>query len=60
MHFTKLVPSIFYADIKSGLKIFIDCLEFTMGHHELHAANPFCVIEKDGLRIYLFQNKERQ
>jgi hypothetical protein len=58
MNFTKLIPSIFYADIKSGLKMFIDCLEFTMGHQELNTPNPFCVLEKDGLCIYLFQNKE--
>ena len=58
MNFTKLVPSIFYADIKSGLKIFVDCLEFTIGHQELNAANPFCVVDKNGLRVYLFQNKE--
>lgn len=58
MNFTKLVPSVFYADIKSGLKIFVDCLEFTIGHQELNAANPFCVVDKNGLRVYLFQNKE--
>lgn len=58
MNFTKLVPNIFYADIKSGLKIFVDCLEFSIGHDEIETAAPFCVVEKDGLRINLFQNKE--
>ncbi|MEO5563435.1 MAG: hypothetical protein ABIR18_08370 [Chitinophagaceae bacterium] len=58
MHFTKLVPNIFYVDIKSGLKTFVDCLEFSIGHDELKANHPFCVLEKDGLRINLFQNKE--
>ena len=58
MHFTKLVPNIFYTDIKSGLKTFVDCLEFSIGHNELNAATPFCVVEKDGLRVNLFQNKE--
>jgi hypothetical protein len=58
MHFTKLVPNIFYKDIRSGLKIFVDCLEFTIGHDELNTAHPFCVVEKDGLRVNLFQNKE--
>ncbi len=59
MHFTKLVPNIFYTDIATGIKTFIDCLEFTVGHDErknLH--QPFCVVEKDGLRVNLFQNKE--
>jgi len=58
VHFTKLVPSLFYTDIKIGLKTFIDCLEFTMGHEELNASNPFCVVNKDGLSIMLFQNVE--
>jgi hypothetical protein len=58
MKFTKLVPNIFYKDINSGLKTFVDCLEFTVGHDELKSKNPFCVLEKDGLRINLFQNEE--
>lgn len=58
MNFTKLVPNIFYADIKSGIKIFVDCLEFTIGHEELDADIPFCVVEKNGLRVNLFQNRE--
>lgn len=58
MNFTKLVPSLFYVDINIALKTFIDCLEFTMGHEELDAENPFCVVNKDGLSIMLFQNAE--
>lgn len=58
MNFTKLVPNIFYTDIRTGLKTFVDCLEFTIGHDELNSAQPFCVVEKDGLRANLFQNKE--
>jgi len=58
MKFTKLVPNIFYTDITIGLKLFTECLEFSIGHNELNAHQPFCVIEKDGLRINLFQDKE--
>ena len=58
MKFTKLVPNIFYKDIQSGLKTFVDCLQFTIGHNELHSNRPFCVVEKDGLRINLFQDKK--
>jgi hypothetical protein len=58
MNFTKLVPNVFYENIKDGLRLFIDCLEFKIGHDELQSAKPFCVIEKDGLRINLFENKE--
>lgn len=58
MIFTKLVPNVFYKDIQTGLKMFVDCLEFTIGHNEINTINPFCVLEKNGLRINLFQNKE--
>lgn len=58
MNFTKLVPNIFYDDISKGVKLFVDCLQFTIGHDERSSPNPFCVVEKDGLRINLFQNSE--
>lgn len=56
MHFTKLVPNIFYTDIRIGLQTFVDCLEFRIGHEELSSPQPFCVVEKDGLRVNLFQD----
>jgi hypothetical protein len=56
MKFSKLVPNIFYTDIQDALKLFVTCLEFSIDHNELDAANPFCVVEKDGLRINLFEN----
>ena len=58
MNFTTLVPNVYYQDIKDGLKLFIDCLEFEIGHEELKSENPFCVIKKNGLQIYLFQHAE--
>jgi hypothetical protein len=58
MNFTKLVPNIFYTDIKVGLRLFIDCLGFSIGHDELNSDHPFCGIEKNGLSLLLFQNKE--
>lgn len=58
MKFTKLVPNVFYTDIKVGLKLFVECLEFNIGYDELNSDHPFCVIEKDELGVMLFQNKE--
>ena len=58
MKFTKLVPNIFYTDISVGLDLFVDCLEFTIGYDDLKSENPCCVAEKDGLAIFIFQNKE--
>jgi hypothetical protein len=56
MTFEKLVPNIFYVDINDGLKLFVDCLGFAIGHDEIRSHQPFCVLEKDGLRVNLFQN----
>ncbi len=56
MKFEKLVPNIFYVDIADGLKMFVDCLGFEIGHDEINSAKPFCVVEKDGLRVNLFQD----
>ena len=58
MNFTKLVPNVFYVDIKDALRFFVDCLEFRVVHDELKSDSPFCVLERDGLRINVFQNKE--
>jgi hypothetical protein len=57
MKFTKLVPNVFYTDIKIGIRLFVDCLEFRIGHDELNSEHPFCAIEKDGLSMLLFQDK---
>jgi hypothetical protein len=56
MQFTKLVPELYYRDIQEGLKMFVGCLEFNVGHSELNSDNPFCVVEKDDLSVMLFEN----
>ena len=58
MRFTKLVPNVFFEDIKDGLHLFVDCLEFSIGYNDLNTENPCCVVQKDTLSIFLFQNKE--
>lgn len=59
MKFEKLVPSVFYADIRDSLKLFVDCLEFRVVHEEFESASPYCVIEKDGLGMLVFQDREQ-
>ena len=58
MNFTRLVPNVYYQDIKDGLKLFTDCLEFSIGHEEFNSENPFCVIKKGELQMLLFESKE--
>lgn len=58
MNFTRVVPSVFYIDISDGIKLFIDCLQFSIKHQELTISNPYCVVEKDGIRIMVFQDDQ--
>ena len=58
MNFSKLVPSVFYIDISDGLKLFVDCLQFSMEHQDLVGSQPYCVLEKNGIRIMVFQDEQ--
>lgn len=58
MHFTKLVPSVFYTDLSDGLRLFVDCLQFSILHKDLQASQPYCVLRKDGIDIMVFQNEQ--
>lgn len=57
MHFTKLIPNIFYADIRVGYQVFVDCLGFTIAYEEKQG-EPFAVIVRDDLKIHLVQSAE--
>ncbi|HEY3404447.1 MAG TPA: hypothetical protein VGK59_13755 [Ohtaekwangia sp.] len=58
MHFAKLVPSVFYKDLSDGLKLFVDCLQFTIEHKDLNTSQPYCVLKKDGISIMVFQDEQ--
>ena len=58
MNFSKLVPGVFYIDISDGLKLFVDCLQFSIEHEDLKTAQPYCVLEKDGIKIMVFQDEQ--
>jgi hypothetical protein len=58
MKFTKLVPNVFYSDIRVGLNLFVECLGFSIGYDDLKSESPFCVVEKDGLAVHLIQSEE--
>lgn len=57
MNFTRMVPSVFYTDIRDGLKLFVDCLQFTIQHKDLNTSQPYCVLQKDGIVIMVFQDE---
>lgn len=57
MHFTHLIPSVFYKDLSDGLYLFVDCLQFTVEHQDLNTSQPYCVLKKEGLTIMVFQDE---
>ena len=56
MNFIRLVPNIFYIDIRDALITFVDCLEFRIAYDEIHTQRPFCVVSKGNLGINIFQD----
>ena len=56
MKFQSLVPNVYYQKITDGLIFFVDCLGFSIGHDEIQSSQPFCVLQKDGLSILLFEH----
>lgn len=58
MKFTKLVPNIFYTDIQTGIELFVNCLQFTIGYNGLGDDEPCCVVKKDNVAVFLIQSKE--
>ena len=58
MKLIKIIPTIFYSDIKIGLELFIDCLGFTLVYSEPHPPHPFYIIQRDGVTIHLKEDDE--
>ena len=42
------------------VSVYVDCMGFTIQYRELNSRHPFCVLEKDGLRVNLFRMKHTQ
>lgn len=58
MNFTKLVPSVFYKDLSDGLKLFVDCLQFTIVHKDLNSSQPYSVVRKNDIGLMIFQDEK--
>lgn len=58
MNFTKLISSFFYSKLSDGLTLFVDCLSFEIKHQDLNSSQPYCVLEKDGISIMLFEDEQ--
>ncbi len=50
----RLIPKVFYADIKVGLDLFVRCLCFEL----LYQDETISVLGRDGAKVYLMENAE--
>jgi hypothetical protein len=50
----RLIPNIFYSDLKDGLDLFVNCLGFKV----LHQDGKLAVIERDGAKAHLVESAE--
>ncbi|MCW3463140.1 hypothetical protein [Chitinophaga nivalis] len=58
MQFTKLIPNIFYSDIKVALQLFVDTLGFAVAYSDDKGEQPFYIIKRDTLVIHLIECRE--
>lgn len=56
MRLLKVIPKVFYSEIRVGLELFVDTLGFTVSFYDPNP--PFYVINRDGLTIILSENDE--
>jgi len=50
----RLIPKVFYADIRVGLDLFVRCLGFQI----LYQDESISVLGRDGAKVYLMENAE--
>jgi hypothetical protein len=51
---TRLIPKIFYSDMREGFDLFVDCLGFKVLYHD----DTLAVIERDAAKAYLVESAE--
>ena len=54
----QLIPNIFYSDIRSGLKLFIDALDFIIVYKSVDTSPPLYIVKRDAVTIHLIENAE--
>jgi hypothetical protein len=44
---TRLIPKVFFSDMRDGFELFVDCLGFKVLHH----SGELAVVERDGAKF---------
>lgn len=58
MKLNKVIPQIFYSDIKTGLVLFVECLGFKVKYSDPDGEHPFYIVDRDGVTLFLVEDDE--
>ena len=58
MKLNKVIPTIFYSDVKIGLELFVDCLGFKVKYSDSDTEHPFYIVDRDGVTLFLLEDDE--
>ena len=53
-----MIPTIFYSDVQVGLQLFVDCLRFGIVYSDTEGEQPFYVVKRDGIKVYLVEDAD--
>ncbi len=58
MKLIKVIPKIFYSDIRVGLNLFVTGLNFAIVYNEADGRQPLYIIERDQVKLSLVESAE--
>lgn len=53
-----MIPNIYYSDVQVGLQLFVDCLGFEVVYSDTAGEQPFYVVKRDGVKVYLVEDQD--
>lgn len=57
MSLLRLIPKIFYSDIRVGKHLFVDAMNFDVVYDD-GGTDPFLIVKRDNVTVHLLQNDE--
>lgn len=57
MSLLRVIPKIFYSDIRVGKELFVDGMSFEIAY-DAGGDEPFCIVKRDNVTIHLVESDE--
>lgn len=52
----KLIPNVFYTDMRNGLDLFVETLGFTVVYSDPADKPAFCIVKRDEITVHLVED----